>query len=101
MKETLKDGDYKLTVENGEVTCHRINLEKKVDLKINWFKFIKHLIFNKGDRHWLLNALQYAISKENEVYGEGAADVVMFKVHFKDCIDFKKDEEKEWVDEEF
>ena len=93
MKETLEDGDYKLTVENGEVTFKKINLQKKVDLKINWLKFIKHLLFGKGHRCWLLHALQYAISKENEVRGEGAADVLAFEVHFKDSINFKKDEE--------
>lgn len=91
MERNLKDGNYMLTIDGGETCCREINLQKQVDLKINWFKFIKHLLFGKGHRCWLLHALQYAISKEGEVRGEGAADVLAFEVYFKDSINFKKD----------
>lgn len=93
MERNLEDGNYMLTIDGGETCCRKINLEKQVNLKINWFKFIKSIICSKGCRCWLLHALQYAISKESEVRGEGAADVLAFEVYFKDCIDFKKDEE--------
>ena len=95
MKINLENGNYMLTIENGETHCRKINLEKQVDLKINWFKFVKSIICSKGCRCWLLLALQYAISKENEVYGEGAADVLAFEVYFKDSINFKKDKDYE------
>ena len=95
MERKLEDGHYMLTIDGCETHCRKINLEKKVNLKINWFKFIKHLVLGKRHRCWLLHALQYAISKENEVYGEGAADVLAFEVYFKDSINFKKDEDYE------
>ena len=91
MERNLEDGNYMLTIDGGETRYRKINLQKQVDLKINWFKFIKSIICSKGCRCWLLHALQYAISKEGEVCGEGAADVLAFEVHFKDSIEFKKD----------
>ena len=85
------NGTFIFNVVNGKPNYfEEINLSKNINIKIKWFSFIKAIIFNKRKRFSLLKCIEYALSKYDELHGDGASHVIIFKTNFKKMIEYIK-----------
>lgn len=81
------NGFYRVEIEEGEIiSAYKINLQNEFSIEIDWGNFIKMLMSDKNKRLELQNCIEYALNKNYEIRGEGAADVVEFGVAFNNVI---------------